>query len=262
MQCMVVCGWVLAALTISVVGAPVLEYAPTPAGPWTADTRSTVEETAPNEWQVVTALQVDAASAFYRLSAPEASFGVGNAYPAYYVSWVDAQHFIAALNAHIVATGQAPLTVRLPSEVEWEYACRGGGQTRFSFGESLDVNDDCEDDGQRRQYMWYCGTNDPRGTKPVGLKLPNAFGLYDMHGNVYEWCEDWYHSTYDKAPSDGSPWVSPVDSVRVGRGGCWSVDARRCRSAYRDYDRPTARGCNVGFRLAASEESSPHMNLN
>ncbi len=184
-------------------------------------------------------------------TAPSSSYGVGDNYPAYYVSWNDAQNFIGALNAHITNTGQGPATVRLPSEAEWEYACRAGTQTRFYFGDSLSVGDYCEDDGIRSQYMWYCGNNDPYGSKPVGGKLPNAFGLHDMSGNVWEWCQDWYHSSYTGAPADGSAWESPTGSYRVFRGGSWLSYAGYCRSANRGGYSPGARSISLGFRLAA-----------
>ncbi|MFH0793382.1 MAG: SUMF1/EgtB/PvdO family nonheme iron enzyme, partial [bacterium] len=116
---------------------------------------------------------------------PRNPYGVGDNYPAYHISWNDAQNFITALGNHIASSGQGPLTVRLPSEAEWEYACRGGTQTRFFFGDSLSVGDLCEDDGIRSQYMWYCGNDTPYGTKEVATKLPNQFGLYDMSGNVW-----------------------------------------------------------------------------
>ncbi len=182
-------------------------------------------------------------------TAPSSSYGVGDDYPAYYVSWTDAQNFITAVNTHITNTGQGPATVRLPSEAEWEYACRAGTQMRFYFGDSLSVGDDCEDDGIRSQYMWYCGNNSPYESKPVGGKLPNAFGLYDMSGNVWEWCQDWYHSSYTGAPADGSAWESPTGSYRVRRGGRWDGGAQRCRSAFRDFYWPGYRGYFIGFRL-------------
>ncbi len=176
---------------------------------------------------------------------PTTEYGVGPDYPAYYVSWNDAKVFIAKLNDHIEVTGQGSLRVRLPSEAEWEYACRARTQTRFSFGDSLSVADRCEDDLNRSRYMWYCG-----GTKPVGSLLPNGFGLFDMHGNVQEWCEDPYHDSYTGAPVDGSVWAG-TSSYRVNRGGYWGHDAEYCRSAYRrNYD-PTRSGSYLGFRLAA-----------
>ncbi|HOH49507.1 MAG TPA: formylglycine-generating enzyme family protein, partial [Candidatus Hydrogenedentes bacterium] len=161
------------------------------------------------------------------------------------------QAFITAVNAHITTTGQGPATLRLPSEAEWEYACRGGTQTRFYFGDSLGVGDSCEDDGERSQYMWYCGNNADYGSKPVGGKMPNGFGLHDMSGNVYEWCEDWWHSDYTGAPADGSAWVSPTASYRVLRGGNWGYNARSCRSANRHCYYPSYRYSSMGFRLAS-----------
>ena len=179
-------------------------------------------------------------------------YGQGDSYPAYYVSWDDAQVFITALNTHITNTGQGPETVRLPSEAEWEYACRAGTTTRFYFGDSLSVDDYCEDDGTRSQYMWYCGNNNPNGSKPVGGKLENAFGLHDMSGNLWEWCQDWYHSSYTGAPADGSAWESPTGLYRVDRGGGWRDSAWYCRSASRNSVSPGFRFDHHGFRLAAS----------
>jgi len=183
-------------------------------------------------------------------------YGQGDTYPAYYVSWNDAQNFITALNTHITNTGQGPATVRLPSEAEWEYACRGGTQTRFYFGDSLSVDDYCEDDGTRSQYMWYCGNNPDYGepgygSKPVGGKLANAFGLHDMSGNVWEWCEDDWHGSYTGAPSNGSAWIdAPRGSYRVVRGGSWCSHAQFCRSADRDGGWPAYRRYSrFGFRL-------------
>jgi formylglycine-generating enzyme required for sulfatase activity len=177
-------------------------------------------------------------------------YGVGDNYPAYYVSWNDAKSFVTVLNAHLTATGQGPATMRLPSEAEWEYACRAGTQTRFYFGDSLSVGEVCEDDGTRSQYLWYCGNNTPHGSKPVGGLLPNAFGLYDMSGSVREWCEDNQHDSYSGAPSDGSAWVN-APPYRIYRGGGWNSYARGCRSAGRSGDIPSRRQSFIGFRLAA-----------
>ncbi|HPO12900.1 MAG TPA: SUMF1/EgtB/PvdO family nonheme iron enzyme, partial [Candidatus Hydrogenedentes bacterium] len=191
-------------------------------------------------------------------TAPSSSYGLGNTYPAYYISWNDAKNFITTLNAYIVSSGQGPLTVRLPSEAEWEYACRGGTATRFYFGDSTGCAADCTDcaagvlPGNRSDYMWYCGNNSPNGSKPVGGKTANAFGLYDMSGNVYEWCEDDYLGSYTGAPADGSAWInSPRASNRLIRGGGWNNIAGYCRSAYRCSYAPGNRYGNFGFRLAA-----------
>ena len=191
-------------------------------------------------------------------TAPSASWGLGNTYPAYFISWNDAKDFITSLNAYIVSSGQGPLTVRLPSEAEWEYACRAGTATRFYFGDSLGCTADCTDcaagvlPGNRTDYMWYCGNVSPSGTKAVGGKTANAFGLFDMSGNVYEWCEDDYHGSYTNAPNNGSAWInSPRASFRVVRGGHWNVDARYCGSAFRYYYSPSAQSYGIGFRVAA-----------
>jgi len=190
-------------------------------------------------------------------SPPSSSYGVGDNYPAYNISWDDAKNFITALNTHIATTGQGPWTVRLPSEAEWKYACRAGTQTRFFFGDSLGC-DDYEEDcaagtlpGNRSDYMWYKG-NSPNSSKPVGTKLPNQFGLYDMSGNVREWCEDDLHESYNGAPSNGSARVdNPRASSRVIRGGGWLSYARACRSANRNDSSPSNRFSDAGFRLAA-----------
>jgi len=178
-------------------------------------------------------------------TAPSATYGLGNTYPAYYISWDDTKNFITSLNAHIVSSGQGPLTVRLPSEAEWEYACRAGTQTRFYWGDDSGYT-------QIGTYAWYSGNNSPSGTKPVGGKTGNAFGLYDMSGNVYEWCEDDYHSSYTGAPTNGSAWVdSPRASYRTLRGGLWYSGAGSCRSACRRSNAPGYRDGSIGFRLAA-----------
>lgn len=183
-------------------------------------------------------------------TAPSSTYGVGPSHPAYYISWNDAQNFITALNAHISSSGQGPATMRLPTEAEWEYAARAGTTTRFYFGDSLSVGDDCEDDGVRSQYMWYCG-NSGSQTHPVGQKLPNAFGLYDMHGNVWEWCQDWYTSSLPGG-SVTNPTGPSTGSYRVIRGGGWYNFARLCRSADRHFTTPSNRSYgHCGFRLVS-----------
>ena len=192
-------------------------------------------------------------------TAPSSSYGVGDNYPAYYISWNDCQNFITALNQHITNTGQGPATFRLPSEAEWEYACRAGTQTRFFFGDSLTVDDLATDGpagtlpGNRSDYMWFGANNSPYGTKPVGTKLPNQFGLYDMSGNVWEWCQDYWHGDYTGAPLDGSAWVSPTSSYRVVRVGYWYNYAYNCRSADRAYSYPGTRGAFIGMRFVRTQ---------
>ena len=191
---------------------------------------------------------------------PSSAWGVGDNYPAYYISWNDCQDFISALNQYVTKTAQGPATFRLPSEAEWEYACRGGTQTRFFFGDSLSVDDGATDGpagtlpGNRSDYMWFGANNSPYGTKRVGTKRPNQFGLYDMSGNVWEWCQDCWQSSYSGAPTDGSAWESPYYGPhRVVRGGYWNYDARYCRSADRNAFNPDPRDADVGFRLLRSQ---------
>ena len=136
--------------------------------------------------------------------------------------------------------------IRLPSESEWEYACRAGTTTAYSFG---------DDESLLGDYAWYldnAGKAGERYAHPVGQKLPNAWGLYDMHGNVWEWCEDPWHDNYDGAPTDGSVWPTGGRSRdRVLRGGSWGGNARHCRSAPRNGHWSEHRNDPNGFRVAA-----------
>jgi formylglycine-generating enzyme required for sulfatase activity len=139
---------------------------------------------------------------------------------------------------------------RLPSEAEWEYACRAGTETEFAFGSSLSWE-------QANFDGLYPYGNAPKGicrckTIPVGSFQPNAFGLHDMHGNVWEWCQDYYHETYEDAPRDGSAWFSGGDSkYRVIRGGGYLSDANEARSSSRDRYPPEKGAPAIGFRVVA-----------
>jgi formylglycine-generating enzyme required for sulfatase activity len=133
--------------------------------------------------------------------------------------------------------------LRLPTEAEWEYACRAGTTTRFYTG---------DEDKDLNQAGWFEGNSDSI-LHPVGEKAPNAFGLYDMHGNVWECVEDDWHYEYKQAPEDGSAWVNiPRSSHRGVRGGGWSYDAGVCRSAARYSAKPGLQSFRMGFRLAKS----------
>ncbi|MCA2700147.1 MAG: SUMF1/EgtB/PvdO family nonheme iron enzyme [Microcystis sp. M179S2] len=135
------------------------------------------------------------------------------------VNWNDAQAFCRKLSQ---ITGK---TYRLPTEAEWEYACRAGTTTRFYFGDNAN---------QLGDYAWYDGNSQAK-THPVGQKKPNAWGLYDMSGNVWEWCEDNWHDNYIGAPTDGSAWLKNGNDNRSPlRGGSWGSYPSLCRSAYRD----------------------------
>jgi len=150
------------------------------------------------------------------------------------VSWQDAKNFCQYLNIY---TGK---NYRLPSEAEWEYACRAGSRGLYCFG---------DEENLLEQYAWY-SKNSGATTHAVGQKKPNGYGLYDMHGNVWEWGEDVWHENYNGAPSDGSAWVSGGDNrYRLLRGGGWYDDANVCRAASRDWYDPDDGDYNVGFRL-------------
>jgi formylglycine-generating enzyme required for sulfatase activity len=157
--------------------------------------------------------------------------------PVEQVSWEDVQEFLRKLNAKEGGT-----KYRLPTEAEWEYAARAGSTTAYSFG---------NDERQLGDYAWYFANSGSK-THPVGQKKPNAWGLYDMHGNVWEWVQDWYGpysagSAVDPAgPSSGSR--------RVFRGGSWIFDARLCRSAYRYRVTPGSRIHYLGVRLLRTAE--------
>ncbi len=172
------------------------------------------------------------------------SYGKGNTYPVHYVSYnmirgssngakwpssssVDSSSFVGKLRSR---TG---LDFDLPTEAQWEYACRAGTTTTYSYGNSANGN-----------YMWYT-SNSSSKTHPVGSKSANPWGLYDMHGNVWEWCLDWYgtlaYGTDPKGSSSGS--------YRVSRGGSWGSNADRCTSSSRDYDTPSDGDYYNGFRL-------------
>jgi formylglycine-generating enzyme required for sulfatase activity len=130
---------------------------------------------------------------------------------------------------------------RLPTEAEWEYACRARSTTKFSFGDDV---------ARLKLYAWYEEDLSKGTTHPVGKKPPNAFGLYDMHGSVREWCWDWYDGGYYRKSSDIDPINVNPTGVRVLRGGSGSDEAAVLRSSNRNGDGPSIRYRNVGFRLA------------
>ena len=151
------------------------------------------------------------------------------------VNWYDARAYAVWLSEQ---TGKR---YRLPSESEWEYAARAGTETAYSWGNEIGVNRaNCDGSGSEWSGQ----------TSPVGSFAPNGFGLYDMHGNVWEWVEDGWHDNYEGAPSDGSASTSGGDSfLAVVRGGSWGSHPRNLRSAYRDRNVLSHRGFNNGFRL-------------
>ena len=185
----------------------------------------------------------------------------GDDRPVEQVNWFEAQEFCARLSA--TTPGRI---YRLPSEAEWEYACRAGTQTAFCFGETLTTNlanyrgTEWKEVGESGQYG-----RGPKGeyreeTMPVGRFPANDFGLHDLHGNVWEWCEDEWHGSYKGAPEDGSAWVdveATDERNRVLRGGSWFNYPRHCRSAFRNSDTPGNRVNSYGFRVVCVSARTP-----
>ncbi|MBR2003968.1 MAG: formylglycine-generating enzyme family protein, partial [Thermoguttaceae bacterium] len=175
-------------------------------------------------------------------------FKSGDNYPVENVSWFDSQSFCESLNA----LGVAPegFAFRLPTEAEWEYACRAGTDTPYFWGSTLN-GDKANCDGN---YP-YGGVSKGRyleKTSAVGSYTPNGWGLYDMHGNVYDWCADWF-GDYGSGPQT-DPTGPSSGSERVLRGGGWSSVAKSCRSANRNAYDPTYRLYYCGFRLVLGRE--------
>ncbi|ELP56926.1 twin-arginine translocation pathway signal sequence domain protein [Microcystis aeruginosa TAIHU98] len=154
------------------------------------------------------------------------------------VSWNDAQAFCQKLSQ---ISGK---TYRLPTEAEWEYACRAGTTTRYYFG---------DDANQLGDYAWYAG-NSQQTTHPVGQKKPNAWELYDMSGNVWEWCEDNWHDSYENAPRDDSAWLRNNNNYHIVRGGSWDFNPYYCRSASRIRFSPGFDFNYLGFRVVSGAE--------
>ena len=158
---------------------------------------------------------------------------LGDEYPVEQVSWEECVGFAGRLKAR-----EKGRIYRLPTESEWEYACRAGTSAGFSFGDDESLLD---------QYGWF-RDNAGGHTHPVGRKKPNPWGLYDMHGNVWEWCLDSFGDYPDGPATD--PLGSLEGLYKVGRGGGWSDPAKACRSAYRSGSDPMNCGSDMGFRLA------------
>ncbi len=155
-----------------------------------------------------------------------------NNYPVENVSWIDVQTFISKLNN---ITG---LNFRLPTEAEWEFAARGGTKSKgYKYSGSNNIS-----------YVAWCGDNSGDATHPVGTKAPNELGIYDMSGNVWEWCQDWYGKY--SSQSDYNPAGSGTGSCRVGRGGSAWGNASFCRVSIRESGTPDASDIVLGFRLA------------
>ncbi|MCJ8280847.1 MAG: bifunctional serine/threonine-protein kinase/formylglycine-generating enzyme family protein [Rivularia sp. ALOHA_DT_140] len=175
---------------------------------------------------------------------PEPSYFKGDSYPVEQISWDEAIEFCARLSKY---SGRL---YRLPSEAEWEYACRANTITPFHFGDTI-TSDLVNHDGSYT-YASASKSEYRKGTTPVGSFPPNAFGLYDMHGNVWEWCADFWHDSYDNAPGDGRVWHEEGDNnLRVMRGGSWFNVPRFCRSALRYKGESSLRDVFIGLRVVS-----------
>jgi formylglycine-generating enzyme required for sulfatase activity len=181
-----------------------------------------------------------------KLDAQPSHFKDNPLFPVEQVSWLDAEEFCLRLSVH------TKRTYRLPSEAEWEYACRAGTTTPFHFGETITTelaNYDGSVYGRGKKEK------SPGKTTAVGTFPANSFGLYDMHGNVWEWCLDHFHDSYEGSPADGSAWVdtkAKKNANRILRGGSWIDNPRRCRSANRLRYSADYRLNLIGFRVVYS----------
>jgi formylglycine-generating enzyme required for sulfatase activity len=177
-------------------------------------------------------------------------FKNGDNYPVEQVSWDDIQTFLSKLN-----TKYPNRNYRLPTEAEWEYAARGGGkEVVFGNGKNtLDPKEANFNASAANKTSYSLAGEYRQKTTPVGSFIPNAIGLYDMSGNVWEWCSDWYGSDYYKNSPATNPQGPTSGSYRVLRGGSWSNDPQNCRVASRGYSTPDFRGNSVGFRLARTK---------
>ncbi len=168
-----------------------------------------------------------------RIMGSNPSKFTGSSHPVEQVSWNDAQKFIQKLNKL-----EGTSAYRLPTEAEWEYAARAGSQSIYYFGDKEESLD---------SHAWYGGKD---GTHIVAQKLSNRWGLYDMHGNVWEWCQDWYRDTYHDTPRDDRANTGGEQKYRVLRGGGWNSNPYYVRIATRFNVAPTHRTNYYGFRLA------------
>jgi formylglycine-generating enzyme required for sulfatase activity len=185
----------------------------------------------------------------------DGSTSLTNHRPVEQVSWENAVEFCDRLSRH------TKRQYRLPSEAEWEYACRAGTTTPFHFGETITTNLANYQGTDNEEYKWSGSYGSgPKGvyreeTTAVGsFGVANNFGLYDMHGNVWEWCQDDWHSDYEGAPTDGSAWLSSEESSdrKLLRGGSWNNCPDHCRSASRDSNDLVGNDGYIGFRVVCS----------
>lgn len=179
-------------------------------------------------------------------TANPSAFQDGPRYPVESVSWLDAQDFIKELN---LRSGRQ---YRLPTEAEWEYAARGGGKNiRFGTGKNTIGPDEANFDAEEKHKASYSRSGEYRkSTLEVGSFAPNSLGLYDMSGNVWEWCSDWYGENYYTSATRDNPKGPTSGSHRVFRGGSWYCSPGHVRAAFRDGGLPDLRAAHLGLRLA------------
>jgi formylglycine-generating enzyme required for sulfatase activity len=177
---------------------------------------------------------------------PYPSYFKGEKLPVESVSWHEVVEFCTRLSKI------TERTYRLPSEAEWEYACRANTVTPFHYGQTI-TTELANFNGQSVDASPPKGEYRGQTTEVGHFQFANAFGLYDMHGNVGEWCLDNWHENYNNAPSNGSAWAENGDDrYRVSRGGCWSLYAKYCRSANRSKSEPDKKSSRIGFRVVCS----------
>ncbi len=150
--------------------------------------------------------------------------------------WEDCREFLKRLNEKFA---DAAVKFSLPTEAQWEYACRAGSKTKYYYG---------DDPARLAEFAWFYDNSEGK-THPVGEKKPNAWGLYDMHGNLFQWCADWYGDDYYKSSPESDPCGPPSGTLHIDRGGDWNSTARGCGSAFRNTNSPR-RDHFIGLRVA------------
>jgi formylglycine-generating enzyme required for sulfatase activity len=217
--------------------APAIELVPVPAGSYVMGSSAEADEQPARTVTISLAFSISAheitQAQWIAVMGHNPSQFDGAELPVDRVTWDEADAFCKKLSA---LTGKA---YRLPTEAEWEYACRAGSTTAWSFG-------DAERDLER--YAWF-DTNGRKQTHAVGARKPNAWGLYDMHGNVWEWCSDWYDAAYYASGPATDPRGPATGEMRVMRGGSYGADAVSCRSSNRFYATSDQRLFATGVRV-------------